>query len=234
MLKQHTAKLAPDCVTTHCRTSWVLSMPLPISNAAAFPSVRRQDPLLLRMEWKLLAVSQRTLQDILGLVTPFGHLKSCRLPKKYDGNHRGYAFVEFVTKQEARNALEGFLKGDNENDGPAAPEGIGQLGSLKPPFSVVERQQETEAEQCVRDAGLSKLRAAAPLRVQGDVAVCILWNAHSTALGFWGKRGLVATVGICGMYNRVWNDDVLFCRLIAGAQLLKHGANEAGACPSIV
>jgi len=50
---------------------------------------------------------EATRKDILGLVTPFGHLKSCRLPKKYDGNHRGYAFVEFVTKQEARNALEG-------------------------------------------------------------------------------------------------------------------------------
>ena len=48
-----------------------------------------------------------SLQDIAGLFSPFGHLKSCRLPKKFDGNHRGFAFIEFVTKQEAKNAMEG-------------------------------------------------------------------------------------------------------------------------------
>ncbi|KAG2451283.1 hypothetical protein HYH02_003889 [Chlamydomonas schloesseri] len=50
---------------------------------------------------------EATKKDIQGLFNPFGHLKSCRLPKKFDGSHRGFAFVEFVTKQEARNALEG-------------------------------------------------------------------------------------------------------------------------------
>lgn len=30
-----------------------------------------------------------------------------RLPKKFDGHHRGFAFLEFTTKQEAANALEG-------------------------------------------------------------------------------------------------------------------------------
>jgi RNA recognition motif-containing protein len=28
------------------------------------------------------------------------------LPKKFDGNHRGFAFVEFLTKKEAQNAFE--------------------------------------------------------------------------------------------------------------------------------
>ncbi|GLI68102.1 hypothetical protein VaNZ11_012428 [Volvox africanus] len=50
---------------------------------------------------------EATKKDIQGLFNPFGHLKSCRLPKKFDGSHRGFAFVEFVTKQEAQNALEG-------------------------------------------------------------------------------------------------------------------------------
>lgn len=50
-------------------------------------------------------------QDIAGLFAPFGHLKSCRLPKKFDGSHRGFAFVEYVTKQEARNAMEGGCSG---------------------------------------------------------------------------------------------------------------------------
>lgn len=32
-------------------------------------------------------------------------IKSLRLPNKF-GNHRGFAFVEYVTKQEAANALQ--------------------------------------------------------------------------------------------------------------------------------
>ncbi len=31
-----------------------------------------------------------------------------RLPKKFDGAHRGFAFIEFITKQEAKAALEGL------------------------------------------------------------------------------------------------------------------------------
>jgi len=50
---------------------------------------------------------EATRKDIVGLFGPFGHIKSARLPKKFDGNHRGFAFVEFVTKQEAKNALDG-------------------------------------------------------------------------------------------------------------------------------
>jgi multiple RNA-binding domain-containing protein 1 len=45
-------------------------------------------------------------KDILGLFTPFGAVKSCRLPRKFDGSLRGFAFVEFATPQEARGAVE--------------------------------------------------------------------------------------------------------------------------------
>jgi multiple RNA-binding domain-containing protein 1 len=50
---------------------------------------------------------EATRKDLMGLFGPFGHIKSCRLPKKFDGSHRGFAFVEFVTKQEAENAMDG-------------------------------------------------------------------------------------------------------------------------------
>lgn len=33
-----------------------------------------------------------------------GHLKSVRLPKKFDSRTRGFAFLEFVTRHEAENA----------------------------------------------------------------------------------------------------------------------------------
>eukprot|EP00887_Chlorella_sp_A99_P005214 scaffold1.g5214.t1 len=49
---------------------------------------------------------EATRKDIMGLFTPFGHVKSCRLPRKFDGSHRGFAFVDFATKQEARNAMQ--------------------------------------------------------------------------------------------------------------------------------
>ena len=31
---------------------------------------------------------EATRKDISALFAPFGHLKSCRLPRKYDGTHR--------------------------------------------------------------------------------------------------------------------------------------------------
>ena len=33
-----------------------------------------------------------------------GHLKSVRVPKKFDSRSRGFAFLEFVTRHEAENA----------------------------------------------------------------------------------------------------------------------------------
>jgi multiple RNA-binding domain-containing protein 1 len=49
---------------------------------------------------------EATKKDIMGLFTPFGHIKSCRLPRKFDGTPRGFAFVDFATKQEAKNAMD--------------------------------------------------------------------------------------------------------------------------------
>lgn len=33
-------------------------------------------------------------------------VKSVRMPKKFDGTHRGFAFVEFLTRDEAKAAVE--------------------------------------------------------------------------------------------------------------------------------
>ncbi|EEB97254.1 hypothetical protein MPER_03469, partial [Moniliophthora perniciosa FA553] len=35
-----------------------------------------------------------------------GHLKSVRLPKKFDSRTRGFAFLEFVSRHEAENAYD--------------------------------------------------------------------------------------------------------------------------------
>ncbi|KAL6761447.1 hypothetical protein V8C86DRAFT_3131565 [Haematococcus lacustris] len=65
-----------------------------------------QQPALAKLVVRNVAF-EATRKDIEGLFSPFGHLKSCRLPKKFDGSHRGFAFVEMTTKQEARNAMDG-------------------------------------------------------------------------------------------------------------------------------
>eukprot|EP00897_Mesotaenium_endlicherianum_P002326 jgi/Mesen1/2120/ME000152S01216 len=49
---------------------------------------------------------EATKKDLQQLFNPFGQVKSMRLPKKFDGSHRGFAFVEFVTRQEAQNAFD--------------------------------------------------------------------------------------------------------------------------------
>uniref|UniRef100_A0A0R0GQ05 RRM domain-containing protein n=1 Tax=Glycine max TaxID=3847 RepID=A0A0R0GQ05_SOYBN len=48
---------------------------------------------------------EATEKDLRRLFSPFGQIKSLRLPMKF-GSHRGFAFVEYVTQQEAKNARE--------------------------------------------------------------------------------------------------------------------------------
>ncbi|KAK2460406.1 hypothetical protein APHAL10511_007571 [Amanita phalloides] len=43
-------------------------------------------------------------KDIRDLFSSYGHIKSVRLPKKFDSRTRGFAFVEFVSRHEAENA----------------------------------------------------------------------------------------------------------------------------------
>ena len=49
---------------------------------------------------------EATKKDLYELFKPFGQLKTLRLPRKFDGNHRGFAFVDFLTAREAENALK--------------------------------------------------------------------------------------------------------------------------------
>lgn len=50
---------------------------------------------------------QASRKDVLSLFAAFGEVKSCRLPQKFDGSHRGFAFLEFASAQEAKSAMEG-------------------------------------------------------------------------------------------------------------------------------
>ena len=48
---------------------------------------------------------EATRQDLRELFGSFGQLKSVRIPRKFDGSHRGFGFVEFLTKDEAVAAM---------------------------------------------------------------------------------------------------------------------------------
>ena len=47
---------------------------------------------------------EATRKDVAELFSPFGAVRSVRLPKKFDGSHRGFAFVDFLTRAEAESA----------------------------------------------------------------------------------------------------------------------------------
>nr|CAH0113144.1 unnamed protein product [Daphnia galeata] len=51
---------------------------------------------------------EATTKEVKELFKPFGELKAVRLPKKIAGNesHRGFAFIDFITKQDAKRAFE--------------------------------------------------------------------------------------------------------------------------------
>ena len=49
---------------------------------------------------------EATRKELRELLAAFGELTSVRLPKKFDGTHRGFAFADFVTHQEAAAARE--------------------------------------------------------------------------------------------------------------------------------
>eukprot|EP01134_Creolimax_fragrantissima_P000915 CFRG0915T1 len=49
---------------------------------------------------------EATKKEVRELFSTFGKLKSVRVPKKFDGTSRGFGFVEFVSKSEAKNAFE--------------------------------------------------------------------------------------------------------------------------------
>ena len=73
------------------------------------PAAKEQGTVSVALSSKLLVRNlafEATKRDVRQLFTAFGQIKSVRMPTKADGSHRGFAFVDFLTKQEARNAFE--------------------------------------------------------------------------------------------------------------------------------
>jgi multiple RNA-binding domain-containing protein 1 len=72
--------------------------------AAAAAAARGADAAATKLMVRNLAF-EATKRDLTELFSAFGTLKTVRLPKKFDGTGRGFAFVEFITHAEARAAM---------------------------------------------------------------------------------------------------------------------------------
>ncbi|XP_024069444.2 probable RNA-binding protein 19 [Terrapene carolina triunguis] len=84
-----------------------------ISERAIKPTVtpsRKKQTLRKQKSSKILVRNipfQATVREIRELFSTFGELKTVRLPKKMagTGSHRGFGFVDFLTKQDAKKAF---------------------------------------------------------------------------------------------------------------------------------
>ena len=72
--------------------------------SAAAPASAPKDKKIAKLLVKNLAF-EATKKDLRELFGAFGQLKVVRIPRKFDGSHRGFGFVEFLTHQEAVNAM---------------------------------------------------------------------------------------------------------------------------------
>jgi len=62
-----------------------------------------------KMSTKILVKNmpfEATSKDLRELFSAYGQVKKVRVPKKFDGSNRGFAFIDFLTKQEAKTAME--------------------------------------------------------------------------------------------------------------------------------
>lgn len=90
---------------------------------------------------------EASAKDIRSLFATFGQIKSVRLPRKMDGSHRGFGFLEFVSKGEAKAAMaalnDAHLYGrhlvveyaDEESNGFASMEKLQEMAAKQMPRS---------------------------------------------------------------------------------------------------
>eukprot|EP01105_Mastigella_eilhardi_P019926 TRINITY_DN4713_c0_g1_i1.p1 TRINITY_DN4713_c0_g1~~TRINITY_DN4713_c0_g1_i1.p1 ORF type:complete len:808 (+),score=204.29 TRINITY_DN4713_c0_g1_i1:53-2425(+) len=72
-----------------------------VSSATAQPAAGATTKVVIRN-----LPFEATRKELRDLLNTFAQVKSVRIPKRFNGHHRGFAFAEFLTKQEAANAVE--------------------------------------------------------------------------------------------------------------------------------
>lgn len=69
---------------------------------------RREDASKKAASTKILIKNlpfEASKKEVRALFTPYGQLRSVRVPKKFDSSSRGFGFAEFTTKRDALNAM---------------------------------------------------------------------------------------------------------------------------------
>lgn len=69
---------------------------------------RREDAAKKAASTKILIKNlpfEASKKEVRALFTPYGQLRSVRVPKKFDSSSRGFGFAEFTTKRDAVNAM---------------------------------------------------------------------------------------------------------------------------------
>ncbi|KAI8933891.1 hypothetical protein NX059_009588 [Plenodomus lindquistii] len=69
---------------------------------------RREDASKKAASTKILIKNlpfEASKKEVRALFTPYGQLRSVRVPKKFDSSSRGFGFAEFTTKRDASNAM---------------------------------------------------------------------------------------------------------------------------------
>jgi multiple RNA-binding domain-containing protein 1 len=102
LVKLHGSKLDGHALEAKLSTRASASFDEPglISSSASMQSQANTKLVLKNVPF------EATKKELYELFKPFGQLKTLRLPRKFDGNHRGFAFVDFLTAGEAENALK--------------------------------------------------------------------------------------------------------------------------------
>jgi multiple RNA-binding domain-containing protein 1 len=73
---------------------------------------RRQEDNAKKVDGQMTKVIIKNLpfeaskRDVRSLFSPYGQLRSVRVPRKFDNSTRGFAFAEFVSAKEAENAMD--------------------------------------------------------------------------------------------------------------------------------
>ncbi|ODV60322.1 RNA-binding ribosome biosynthesis protein MRD1 ASCRUDRAFT_47449 [Ascoidea rubescens DSM 1968] len=71
------------------------------ANAKIKPAGKKNEKLIVKN-----LPFEATRKDVFDLFNPFGDLRSVRVPRKFNNQTKGYAFVEFVLSKEAEHAMQ--------------------------------------------------------------------------------------------------------------------------------
>ncbi|KAF3002364.1 Multiple RNA-binding domain-containing protein 1 [Curvularia kusanoi] len=103
-----TAAAALRALDSHDLEGHKLQIKASHKGADAAEERRKEDAAKKAASTKILIKNlpfEASKKEVRALFTPYGQLRSVRVPKKFDSSSRGFGFAEFTTKRDAVNAM---------------------------------------------------------------------------------------------------------------------------------